>query len=155
MTRVGSQKGSAMPRSTIVDHDCRRVSELWRSQGEAFLLEQAEILTADVDRLRAAYMVSAKVTVGSEQSATRESEVVIDLRDNDLEGVYCCTRGHTFEKAAARCIRCRNAFCADDIVRPDMMHGDAVCAECALILAGVNHKRSRPLVASGRRARRR
>lgn len=144
-----------MPRKTIMDHDCRRVSELWRSQGTAFLAEQAEILMADVEHLRAVYMAGTSVTVVSPQLAGRDREVVIDLRENDLEGVFCSTRGHTFEKAAARCMRCRNAFCADDIVRPDVLHGDAVCAECALILAGVNPKRSRPLVASGRRTRRR
>ena len=35
-----------------LEHESRRLGMLWRSQGEEFLQEQAEIIVADVNRLR-------------------------------------------------------------------------------------------------------
>jgi len=149
----------------ILENESRRLGELWRSQGEAFLIEQAEILAEDVERLRASYVKTLKVRVVtsppksapmSAPAATTvvevtEEEVVIDLRDNSLQGVYCSRKGHTFDKAVARCTRCKEAFCEDDIVRPPRLKGNAVCTDCALDMAGVNHKRYRPLARARRR----
>jgi len=132
----------------FLEHESLRLGMLWRSQGEEFLREQAEIITADVNRLRDLYVAGLGV-----QAPSRAKAAVIDLRGEDVSMMGCSRDGHVFVKAAARCSRCRNVFCEDDIVRPKRMRGDAICTECALVMAGVNHNRLRPLVAPGRPGR--
>jgi hypothetical protein len=138
-------------KATIIhlEHQSRRLGVLWRSQGEEFLEEQAEIINADIDRLRSSYVSGLR----ARQARTAP---IIDLRDDDVAGMACSRDGHGHIEATARCARCtrcRNAFCDSDVVRPEPMHGDPVCTECALALAGVHHKRARPLVAPGRPGR--
>ena len=59
---------------------------LWRSQGEAFLQEQAVTLQADMDRLRAAYVANmdATATVHEHRWFGRPPKV-IDLRETGTE----------------------------------------------------------------------
>jgi hypothetical protein len=117
-----------------------RLGVLWRSQGEAFLEEQAAAVLADVDRLRSSYMKGLEA---------RDVDV-IDLRDWDVTGVACSREGHGDVEAVVRCTNCRGSVCAQCVVRPEATHGEALCTECALVLGGVHHKRARPVVAPGR-----
>ena len=137
------------------EHESRRLGELWRSQGEQFLEEHAETLRADIDRLRDAYV--ARVTVEKTPARTADRPArgapVIDLRNADVSGLACSRDGHGHVEAIGRCIRCRNAFCATDLVPPGATRGGPLCTECALVVAGVHHTRSRPLTAPGRPGR--
>jgi hypothetical protein len=118
-----------------------RLGQLWRSQGQAFLDAQAAELIDDVARLREVYV------------QRQEEPVIIDLRGEDVAGMACSREGHGAIEAAARCRNCRRPFCASCVVRPDGATGEALCTECALVLGGIHHKRSRPLVAAGRPGR--
>ncbi|MCU1448096.1 MAG: hypothetical protein JWP02_266 [Acidimicrobiales bacterium] len=110
-----------------------RLGVLWRSQGREFLEEQAAAVLADLERLR-----DASVN-GAEETA------VIDLRDWDVTGLACRRATHSAIAAATRCRNCRQAFCNSCVVYPEATHGEALCTECALVLGGVHHKRSRPV----------
>src|SRR4051812_5565248 len=132
-------------------HPYARVGELWRSQGKAFLDAQAEILIADVDRLRESYLarhVVVQPIPGSK--ARRNPTTIIDLRDGDVGDVACNKEGHSNRVASARCVKCRYVYCAHCIVRPEAMDGAPICTQCALALTGVSHKRARPLTTPGR-----
>ena len=118
-----------------------RLGVLWRSQGKEFLEEQAAAVLADVEVLRESYLERT------------EAAAVIDLRDWDVTGQACTRATHGDIAAATRCRNCRQAFCESCVVRPEANHGEALCTECALVLGGVHHKRSRPLVAPGRSGR--
>jgi hypothetical protein len=118
-----------------------RLGVLWRSQGKEFLEEQAAAVLADVERLRESYLERAEETA------------VIDLRDWDVTGLACSRVTHGNIAAATRCRNCRQAFCESCVVHPDATDAEALCTECALVLGGVHHKRSRPLVAPGRSGR--
>ena len=136
----------------ILEHESRRLGELWRSQGEEFLEEQAEIILADVTRLRETYL--AGLAAAEAPKVTRSAgTTVIDLRDEDVSGMACSREGHSNIAAVTRCVRCRNVYCASDVVAPEALRGKAICTECALAVAGVHHKRPRPLVAPGRPGR--
>ena len=138
-----------------VEDNAERVGVLWRSQGEAFLAEQAEELAADVERLRAVYVTqvqddAAEATpprANRRKDAARAAKT-IDLRDDEVAGMLCTRHGN--HDAAARCSRCREPFCWACIVRPEATQGEALCTGCALLLGGVRHRRIRPLVAPGR-----
>ena len=86
--------------------ECERLGVLWRSQGEAFLQEQAVTLQADMDRLRAAYVanVDATATVHEHRWFGRPPKV-IDLRETDVTGTACSTAGHGDVVASTRCTR--------------------------------------------------
>jgi hypothetical protein len=118
-----------------------RLGVLWRSQGQKFLDGQAAAIIDDVDRLRESYVKTA------------DQGGVIDLRDWDVTGMVCSREDHSNVAAATRCTSCRLAYCASCVVRPEATNGEALCTECALILGGIHHKRSRPLVAPGRPGR--
>ena len=61
--------------------DSERLGVLWRSQGEAFLQEQAVTLQEDVDRLRAAYVAGMDATVHTRPHRRYgRAPAVIDLR---------------------------------------------------------------------------
>src|SRR4051794_29398724 len=147
----------------MLETQSQRLGQLWRSQGQAFLDEQAIELQEDVTRLRDAYLA----TVGADPVLSRprrrlhkphaEPEV-IDLRESQhpeiLPGWVCSTEGHALESAMARCSRCDAIFCRRCILQTEATHGRPLCLECALVAAGVHHKRTRPLVAAGRKAKR-
>ena len=146
----------------MLELQSERLGVLWRSQGQAFLDEQAVELQEDVDRLRAAYLVmaeSATVSVIRPKRRTRPAGVidlrqpdVVDVRDPDIEaGWVCSTDGHWMEAAATRCSSCQAVFCRRCILQSDATHGRPLCMECALVAAGVHHKRIRPLAAPGRK----
>src|SRR5436305_10808578 len=84
--------------------ECERLGVLWRSQGEAFLQEQAVTLQADMDRLRAAYVANmdATATVHEHRWFGRPPKV-IDLRETDVTGTACSTAGHGDVVASTRC----------------------------------------------------
>ena len=145
----------------LEDHSEERLGRLWRSQGEDFLAEAASELTADVERLRGAYIKrldavepppirpapakQAKPAKGRRRQALPAA--TIDLRGEDVTGVACARHGiHT---AVSRCSRCHDAFCSLCIVPPAATGSDPLCTWCALRLSGVSH-RPRPLVAPGR-----
>jgi hypothetical protein len=136
------------------EHESARLGALWRSQGDAFLEQQAEALIADLDRLRQAYVAAldAPAPMGS-PAAPPLRRTLIDLRDPDVTGLVCTREAHSNVDAAARCLRCGYAFCDGCLVRPEATHGEPLCTECALVMGGVHHKRARPLVAPGRPGR--
>ena len=80
---------------------------------------------------------------------------VIDLRDSkpDVVGRPCSTEGHGGVEADIRCSRCHEAYCARCILNSPATHGKPLCTECALIVSGVHHKRTRPVAATGRSKR--
>jgi len=132
--------------------ECERLGVLWRSQGEAFLQEQAVILQADMDRLRAAYVANmdATATVHEHRWFGRPPKV-IDLRETDVTGTACSTAGHGDVVASTRCTRCHNAFCQRCILQSEATHDQPFCVECALILGGVHGKGVRVLASIARR----
>ena len=136
--------------------DSERLGVLWRSQGEAFLQEQAVALHADMDRLRAAYVAGMDAPAPAPTRRNRRSvraPAVIDLREPDATSMACSAAGHGDVAAAARCRHCRNVFCGRCILQSEATHDEPVCTECALDMGGVHHHRVRPLVAPGRPGR--
>src|SRR5438105_15495316 len=90
--------------------ECERLGVLWRSQGEAFLQEQAVALQADMDRLRAAYVAGMDAPAPAPTRRHRRSmraPAVIDLREPDATSMACSAAGHGDVAAAARCTHCR------------------------------------------------
>lgn len=137
----------------MLERQSERLGVLWRSQGQAFLDEQAAALQEDVERLRDAYLA----TTGSapvEEPARRRLRVpkVIDLRDPEPEamGRACSTEGHGDVAAAIRCSRCHEIYCRRCILQSPATHDKPLCTECALIVSGVHHKRTRTAAAAGR-----
>jgi|SRR5947209_8177406 len=133
--------------------DSERLGVLWRSQGEAFLQEQAVMLQADMDRLRAAYVAGMDVSAHTGEHRWRgRAPKVIDLREPDVTSMACSTSGHGDVVAAARCARCRNVFCWRCVLQSEATHDEPICTECALILGGVHGKGVRLLASLARRA---
>jgi hypothetical protein len=133
--------------------DSERLGVLWRSQGEAFLQEQAVTLQADMDRLRAAYIAGMDATAHTRrQRPFGRAPEVIDLREPDVAGMACSTTGHGDVLADTRCTRCRNVFCRRCILQSEATHDQPFCTECALILGGV-HGKVRVLASPARRGR--
>ena len=138
----------------LLEHQSERLGVLWRSQGQAFLDEKAAELHDDVVRLRDAYIAGTRAGV-TDAGAKRRPRVakVIDLREPGVAGRACSTDGHGDVGAVTRCSRCHDAFCARCILQSAATHGRPLCTECALVAAGVHHKRARPLVAATRKQR--
>ena len=140
----------------MLERQSERLGVLWRSQGQDFLDEQAAALQEDVERLREAYLALAKPG-SSEARPKRRLRVpkVIDLRDPkpDVVGQACSTEGHGDLEAAIRCSRCHESYCAHCILDSPATHGKPLCTECALIVSGVHHKRTRTAVPVGRSKR--
>jgi hypothetical protein len=105
--------------------------------------------------LREAYLAAAESVVVVKVRPKRRPRAakVIDLREPGVTGRHCQTKGHGDVAAVTRCSRCHDVFCARCILQSEATGGRALCAECALIVAGVHHKRSRPLVAPTRTSR--
>jgi hypothetical protein len=138
---------------TPVEQEPERLGVLWRSQGDAFIAEQARTVMADVDRLREgdAGVGPASVAAPSRRGRKGRGGDVIDLRDK--ASLACSRDGHGDVAAAERCTRCLNVFCAACVLQSEATHDEPLCTECALVAAGVHHKRLRPTVAHGRRQR--
>jgi hypothetical protein len=150
--------GDAMPEIDevlMLERQSERLGVLWRSQGQEFLEEQATALQDDVERLRAAYLADAGGRDGVRPRRRTPATKVIDLTDPDPDVILrvCRTDGHSDVPAAVRCSRCRDVYCSDCILRSRATHDKPLCTECALIVSGVHHKRTRPLVAPGRAKR--
>jgi len=147
---------SSMDDVLMLERQSERLGVLWRSQGQDFLDEQAAALQEDVERLREAYLALAGEPAASEARPKRKTRVpkVIDLREAtpDVLGRPCSTDGHGDVGAALRCSRCHEAYCARCILNSPATHGKPLCTECALIVSGVHHKRTRP-VSAGRSKR--
>ena len=147
----------------LLETQSERLGVLWRSQGQAFLDEQAVELQEDVDRLRDAYVRQAPAEPAPSRARRKLlakptfKHKVIDLReprDPEIQpGWICSTDGHFMESATARCSHCQGIFCRKCILQTQATHGKPLCLECALVAAGISHKRIRPLVASGRTAK--
>jgi hypothetical protein len=145
----------------ILETQSERLGYLWRSQGQAFLDEQAAELQADVERLRVAYLAAVGPAAAPAPVASRPRRRllptphpkprVIDLRDTQPSELppnwVCSTDGHPLESAVAQCSRCEGIFCRRCILQAEATHGRALCLKCALVAAGVHHKKSRPLAA--------
>jgi hypothetical protein len=140
----------------ILERQSERLGLLWRSQGQKFLDEQAAALQDDVERLRASYLVLAE-SVPADARPKRRVRVprVIDLRDPAPEIVdrVCCTDGHNNVAADTSCSRCHEVYCRRCILQSSATHDKPLCTECALIVSGVHHKRTRPAAASARSKR--
>ena len=137
----------------ILERQSERLGVLWRNQGQKFLDEQAVALQQDVDRLRDAYVAAAEPEVVDVHSKRRHRAAkVIDLREPDVTG-SCSTGGHGDVAAVSRCSQCHDVFCARCILQSEATRGRPLCTECALLVAGVHHKRARPLVAPTRKRR--
>jgi hypothetical protein len=146
---------SAIDDLLLLEKQSERLGVLWRSQGQEFLDEQAAELQDDVERLRDAYLAGADAEV-IDVRPTRRPRVakVIDLRgDHGVSGRACSTADHGNVAAVTRCSRCHDVFCARCILQSEATRGRALCTECALIVSGVHHKRTRPLVAPARKPR--
>jgi hypothetical protein len=138
----------------MLERQSERLGVLWRSQGQAFLDEQAIALQEDVDRLREAYLCTAEPTAAADERPKRKIRVpkvidlhvakVIDLRDSDPEvaGRVCMTDGHGNVEAETRCSRCHEFYCRRCILQSPATHDKPICTECALIVSGVHHKRT-------------
>ncbi|MBV8304790.1 MAG: hypothetical protein JOZ04_11305 [Acidimicrobiia bacterium] len=137
----------------ILERQSARLGVLWRSQGRAFLDEQAAELQEDVERLREAYLAAAESSEPSAQRRPFLAPKVIDLRDPEVSGLECSTGGHGHVGAVARCSRCRNVYCDTCILLSQATRGHPLCTECALVVAGVHHKRTRPIAGPARKTR--
>ncbi|MBV8297447.1 MAG: hypothetical protein JO085_11455 [Acidimicrobiia bacterium] len=137
----------------ILERQSERLGVLWRSQGQAFLDEQAAELQEDVERLREAYLARAASSEPSAQRRPFLAPKVIDLRDPEVSGLACSTGGHGHVAAVARCSRCHNVYCDKCILLSQATRGRPLCTECALAVAGVHHKRTRPVAAPARKPR--
>jgi hypothetical protein len=145
----------------LIETQSERLGVLWRSQGQTFLDEQAAELQADVERLRVAYLAAvapaaapapASVAIRPRRRLLPKPSPktrVIDLRDTQPSELpanwVCSTDGHPLESAVAQCSRCEGIFCRRCILQAEATHGRALCLKCALVAAGVHHKKSRPL----------
>ena len=138
----------------MLERQSERLGVLWRSQGQEFLDEQAAELQGDVERLRDAYLALAKAPKADARPSRPRLRVprIIDLREPEPEviGEACATEGHGDVAAAIRCSRCNKVYCGNCILQSAATHEKPLCTECALIVSGVHHKRSRPLVAHSR-----
>jgi hypothetical protein len=139
----------------MLERQSERLGVLWRSQGQAFLDEQAAALQEDVERLRDAYLATAGVSTVDERPKHRlRVPKVIDLREPDPEPDAmrraCSTDGHGNVGAETRCSRCHEVYCRRCILQSAATHDKPLCTECALIVSGVHHKRTRPVAHSGR-----
>jgi formylmethanofuran dehydrogenase subunit E len=140
----------------MLERQSQRLGVLWRSQGQAFLDEQAAALQEDVDRLREAYMAMAEPAPAEDRPRRRlRVPKVIDLREPEpeLASRECSTDAHGDVAAAIRCSRCHEVYCRRCILQSPATHDKPLCTECALIVSGVHHKRFRPAVAAGRAQR--
>ncbi|MBV9413305.1 MAG: hypothetical protein JO148_17060 [Acidimicrobiia bacterium] len=137
----------------MLERQSERLGVLWRSQGQEFLAEQATALREDVERLREAYLAASE-PVTDEERPKRRVRVpkvidlrpkVIDLRAAEAEvmGRSCSTDGHGNVAAETRCSRCHEVYCRRCILQSAATHDKALCTECALIVSGVHHKRTR------------
>ena len=109
----------------MLERQSERLGVLWRSQGQAFLDEQATALQEDVDRLRAAYLAQAGSAISAVQTRRRvRMPKVIDLRDPEPEvtGRACSTDGHGDVAAAVRCSRCHESYCLRCILQSPATH---------------------------------
>jgi hypothetical protein len=143
----------------LVARQSERLGVLWRSQGQEFLDEQAAVLQDDIERLREAYLANA-AEVEAPPAPPRQrrwplAPKVIDLREPEPvpDGFVCTTHGHGDVVATSRCVHCGAVFCSRCVVRLLATQGRPICKECALVAAGVHHKRSRPLTVPGRVSR--
>ena len=137
----------------MLERQSERLGVLWRSQGQAFLDEQAAALREDVERLREAYLATAlpEVIEDRPKRRVRVPKVVdlrpkvIDLRDSEADVIdrACSTDGHGNVAAETRCSRCHEIYCRRCILQSAATHDKPLCTECALIVSGVHHKRSR------------
>jgi hypothetical protein len=140
----------------VLERPSQRLGVLWRSQGQEFLDATATELLEDVERLRDAYISMAAAAAASQPAPRRRLRVprVIDLRepasDPDVSAHACSTDGHGDVVALCRCSRCHDVYCRNCILQSAATHDKPLCTECALIVAGVHHKRARPLVAHAR-----
>jgi len=137
----------------MLEHQSERLGLLWRSQGQNFLDEQAAALQEDVERLRASYLAMAE-SMPAEARPKRRVRVprVIDLRDPAAEILdrVCCTDGHGNVAAEISCSRCHDVYCRRCILQSSATRDKPLCTECALVVAGVHHKRTRSAAASAR-----
>lgn len=141
----------------VLERQSERLGVLWRSQGQAFLEETATELLDDVNRLRAAYIAAAATTNASTPVHGRRglrTARVIDLRepasDPEVALLACSTDGHGDVVAFCRCSRCGDAYCRRCILQSAATHDKPLCTECALIVAGVHHKRARPVASQAK-----
>jgi len=136
----------------LLERQSERLGVLWRSQGQDFLDEQAAALQEDVERLRDAYLARAEGPTEARAKRRLRVPKVIDLRDPDADviGRACSTDGHGDVSAVTRCSRCHEAYCQGCILQSTATHDKPLCTECALIVSGVHHKRTRPLAVPAR-----
>ena len=141
----------AIEQVLILERQSERLGVLWRSQGQAFLDEQAAELLEDVERLRETYLALAEPVGEQSRRRIRVPKVIdlhttkiIDLRDAapDVAGKACSTDGHGNVAADIRCNRCHEVYCRQCILQSQATRDKALCTECALIVSGVHHKRT-------------
>ena len=101
-----------------------------------------------MDRLREAYLAlanSTAVTTDERRRRRLREAKVIDLRDPqpDVLSRSCSTDGHGDVTADTRCSRCHEVYCRRCILQSAATHDKPLCTECALIVSGVHHKRTR------------
>ena len=144
----------AIEQVLILERQSERLGVLWRSQGQAFLDEQAAELLEDVERLRETYLALAEPASAEDMRPRRRIRVpkvidlhttkIIDLRDAEREvaGRVCSTEGHSNVAAATKCTRCHEVYCRQCILQSPATRDKALCTECALIVSGVHHKKS-------------
>ena len=138
----------------MLEREPVRLGELWRSQGQEFLDEQAAALQEDVERLRHAYLAEAGKAEGWSPEVRQQLRLrakVIDLREPEPvpEGWVCSTDGHGDVAATSRCVHCGAVFCSRCVVRLLATQGQPLCKECALVAGGVHHRRHRQVKAAG------
>ena len=59
---------------------------------------------------------------------------------------HACMPPPRLTASKPRCSKCHNVYCDNCILLSQATRGRPLCTECALIVAGVHHKRTRPLV---------
>jgi hypothetical protein len=135
----------------ILERQSERLGVLWRSQGQRFLDEQAAELQEDVERLRSAYLATVDSMAADRRPRRRvRGPNVIDLRDPAPEIIdrACSTDGHGDVAAEISCGRCNAVYCRRCILQSRATHDKPLCTECALIVSGVHHKKTRTVEAS-------
>lgn len=147
---------------TYIDDNARRVAEIWRAQGEAFLDDHHVAVADDVERLRTAVVVREDPfpqTWHERFDATVErlkgwDDAVLDrlraLRDEvearkpgaviDLTGDEPVVHAPS-EPLAMQCGKCERTVSTDRLVRPFGEQRAPLCIPCARHVAGFRPRR--------------
>ena len=141
---IGTIPTSATPEVALArftDRDSgAAVAELWRRRASDRRAAWRAELDSDVVRLREGVDTGPPTVIDLNALGRR---LDLDLVAEELlAGLGPCAHDLRNE-ATARCMRCRQSFCDDCLVRPLGVDRDPFCVECAVDVAQMTRRSSR------------